>query len=77
MKKKLSAIGGSLGLVIDKPILELLKINRDTELEITTDGEGLYLRPIRSATAAPDMAVDDAFNKITKKYSGALKNLAK
>ena len=42
MRKKLSAIGNSLGLVIEKPILELLDFTRDTELDMTTDGE----RPI-------------------------------
>ena len=48
MKKKLSAVGNSYGLVIEKPILELLKIDRDTELEMTTDGERLIIEPIRS-----------------------------
>ena len=37
MRKKLSAVGNSFGLVIEKPILELLNIDRDTELDITTD----------------------------------------
>lgn len=39
MKKKLSAIGNSLGIVIEKPILDLLDIDRDTEPELTTDGQ--------------------------------------
>jgi antitoxin MazE len=77
MKKRLSTIGGSLGLVIDKPILELLKITRDTELELTTDGRGLYLRPIRPGSQISDEEVDRAFEKVNKKYSRALKNLAK
>lgn len=50
MKKKLSSIGNSLGIVIEKPILELLRIDRDTELEMTTDGERLILEPIRGDT---------------------------
>jgi antitoxin component of MazEF toxin-antitoxin module len=45
MKKKLSAIGNSLGIVIEKPILELLGIDRDTELEMTTDGRRLIIEP--------------------------------
>ena len=49
MRKKLSSIGNSLGLVIEKPILELLDIDRDTELEMTTDGERLIIAPVRSA----------------------------
>ena len=47
MRKKLSAIGNSLGLIIERPILDLLSIDRDTELEIRTDGEGLTIRPVR------------------------------
>jgi len=48
MRKKLSAVGNSFGLVIEKPILELLSIDRDTELEMTTDGERLIIEPIRT-----------------------------
>jgi antitoxin component of MazEF toxin-antitoxin module len=45
--KKLTRHGNSLALVIDKPILELLKITRDTPLEITTDGQTLTISPSR------------------------------
>lgn len=48
MRKKLTAIGNSLGLVIEKPILELLDIDRETELEVRTDGDGLAIRPVRA-----------------------------
>ena len=41
MVKRLTKIGNSYGVIIDKPILELLKIDRDTALEISTDGEAL------------------------------------
>ncbi|MFY0527373.1 AbrB/MazE/SpoVT family DNA-binding domain-containing protein [Archangium gephyra] len=33
MTKTLTSIGNSLGLIIDKPILELLRIDKDTPLE--------------------------------------------
>ena len=45
MNKRLSVIGNSLGLIIDKPILERLNIDRDTVLELKTDGEALIIRP--------------------------------
>lgn len=51
MRKNLSAIGNSLGLVIEKPILELLGITRDTELEVTTDGTRLIVEPVRGGKA--------------------------
>ena len=47
MRKRLSAIGNSLGIVIEKPILELLEIDRETELDMTTDGDRLIISPIR------------------------------
>jgi antitoxin component of MazEF toxin-antitoxin module len=36
--QKLTRHGNSLALIIDRPILELLKIDPDTELDISTDG---------------------------------------
>lgn len=73
MKKKLSAIGNSLGIVIEKPILELLDIDRDTELEMTTDGQRLIIEPVRErrkkvlASAKKVMAAhDETFRKLAK-----------
>lgn len=51
MKKKLVRHGNSRALVIDKAILELLKIDDDTELEVSTDG--------RSLTVTPEGAADE------------------
>lgn len=51
MIKNLTAIGNSLGVIIDKPILELLNITKDTLLDVRTDGDGLIIRPIREAAA--------------------------
>ncbi len=39
MIKRLTKHGNSFALLIDRPILDLLKIRPDTPLEITTDGE--------------------------------------
>ncbi len=47
MVKKLAAVGNSLGLIIEKPILELLNITGDTLLEVKTDGEALIIRPVK------------------------------
>ena len=73
MRKKLSAIGNSLGVVIEKPILELLDIDRETELEMTTDGQRLIIEPIRQrrkrvlASAKKVMdAHDQTFRKLAK-----------
>ncbi|HYZ83356.1 MAG TPA: hypothetical protein VE621_03100 [Bryobacteraceae bacterium] len=45
MLKKLTKHGNSLALVIDRPILDLLKIDSDTPLEISTDGQRLIVAP--------------------------------
>ncbi len=52
MIKRLTRVGNSLGLIIDRPILELLDIDQDTELEIRTDGRQLVIRPLRGDTDA-------------------------
>ena len=45
MIKTLTKHGNSYALVIDKPILRLLKIEPDTPIEITTDGQVIILSP--------------------------------
>ena len=74
MIKKLSAVGNSLGLIIERPILELLDITKDTALEIKTDGEALIIRPVRlskkeriRASTKRMMAVhDETLRKLAK-----------
>jgi antitoxin component of MazEF toxin-antitoxin module len=51
MTKRLQTVGNSSGIIIDKPILELLQITPETELEISTDGERLIITPIRPPAA--------------------------
>ncbi|MBW1810399.1 MAG: AbrB/MazE/SpoVT family DNA-binding domain-containing protein [Deltaproteobacteria bacterium] len=48
MIKKLTTIGNSLGIIIERPILELLRIDRETLLEVSTDGDALIIRPNRA-----------------------------
>ena len=73
MRKKLSAVGNSFGLVIDKPILELLKIDRDTELEITTDGERLIIEPVK----VEKKSLRALAEKVMRKHDATLRRLAK
>ena len=47
MVKSLKQIGNSYGVIIEKPILEILHITPETPLEITTDGRSLQIRPVR------------------------------
>lgn len=47
MRKTLSKHGNSYAFVIERPILELLKVSPETEFEVITDGDGLHFRPVR------------------------------
>jgi Rieske Fe-S protein/antitoxin component of MazEF toxin-antitoxin module len=51
MTKRLQSVGNSSGVIIDKPILELLGITPDTELDFSTDGERLIITPVRDRPA--------------------------
>ncbi len=75
MTKKLVQHGNSAALIIDKPILELLKINFETALEITTDGSKLIIAPIGLEKSAK--RVKESLKKINNKHSKTLKKLAK
>ncbi len=74
MVKRLTKHGNSLALIIDRPILELLRIDADTPLEISTDGQVLIVSPVR-----PDehqQKFEEALEKVNRKYGRAFKRLA-
>jgi antitoxin MazE len=77
MRKNLSVIGNSLGLVIEKPILELLNITRDTELEVTTDGTRLIVEPVREDKAKGRRGrIGAATKRVMKNHDRTLRRLA-
>jgi antitoxin component of MazEF toxin-antitoxin module len=77
MRKNLSAIGNSLGIVIEKPILELLNITRDTELEVTTDGSRLIIEPVRTEEKGSRQGrVRAATKRVMKSHDRTLRRLA-
>jgi antitoxin MazE len=76
MIKKLVRHGNSRALVIEKPILELLNIDDDTEIEIITDGDALIMRPVRAGTARRE-AFERAAEEAVAEYGSVFKRLAK
>lgn len=74
MIKKLTAVGNSLGLIIERPILELLDIDRETPLEVRTDGEALIIRPQRKNRSARLKA---AAERMMGAHDETLRKLAK
>ncbi len=78
MKKNLTAIGGSLGFIIDKPIADLYRLDRNTQIEVTPKEDGLNIRFLKeSAPRASDNEVKKAAGDINKRYGKMMKNLAK
>jgi antitoxin component of MazEF toxin-antitoxin module len=47
MIKKLTKHGNSFALVIDRPVLDLLRIDPETPLDVSTDGERLIIAPAK------------------------------
>ncbi|MGE0607447.1 MAG: hypothetical protein AB7O62_10160 [Pirellulales bacterium] len=75
MIKNLTRHGNSWALVIDKPILDLLKIDPTAPLEISTDGQTLTITPATDAKRLK--AFQAALNKVNTKNGRALKRLGK
>jgi antitoxin MazE len=74
MIKTLTKHGNSLALVIEKPVLELIGADAETQFEITTDGQALILTPVKSAGRRDAFKV--ALDKVNARYPKALKKLA-
>jgi antitoxin component of MazEF toxin-antitoxin module len=74
MTKTLIKHGNSLALVIDKPVLDLLRITPDTPLELATDGDRLLVSPVRDKKRRERLRA--ALVKINRKYGNDLKRLA-
>jgi len=73
MMKKLIQHGNSVALVIDKPIMEMLKITNDTTFELSTDGRNIILSPQIKNTQGNDIL--KSLEKINGKYGSVLKRL--
>lgn len=76
MKKSLTAIGGSLGFIIDKPIAELYQLDRNTQIEVTPKEDGLNIRFLKEPRASDEEVMTKA-KGINKRYNKMMKNLAK
>jgi antitoxin MazE len=74
MVKKLTKHGNSLALVIDRPILDLLKIDPDTPLEVSTDGKQLIVAPAKPS--ARRKKFEEAQKLAHQRYGKAFQKLA-
>jgi antitoxin MazE len=74
MIKKMVTHGNSAALIIDKPILDILKIDMETPLEISTDGKNLIISPVTDKKRERKFRA--ALQKVNRKYGKVLKRLA-
>jgi hypothetical protein len=68
MVKHLQKIGNSRGIVLDRPILDLLNIDENSAFEVTQERNGLFLKPLSAAAA---------YRKVSEKHRKSLNKLAK
>lgn len=74
-KKKLRPMGNSFGIIIDRPIMDLLGIEPGAELKLTPHDGGLLLRPVEVAKDHK-ARVRAGSLKVRKIHRAALKELA-
>ena len=74
MIKKLTRHGNSLALVIERGVLDILNIDADTPLDISTDGEVLIVSPVRDEKRRKKF--EEAVRETNRKYGRVLKRLA-
>jgi len=75
MRKKLTRTGNSAALVLDKPLLEQLGVDENSELELSTNGDVLVITPVRDGVR--DEQFRKSADKIHSKYAGLFRRLAK
>jgi len=66
--------GNSWAIIIDRPILDLLKLNPEQPVELSTDGKTMTIAPV-GASAAKEQ-VRAARKKINARYHQAFQKLA-
>ena len=68
MIKQLQKVGNSRGIILDRPILDLLKIDENASFEVSQEKGGLFLRPL---------SINEAYKIISKRHGKSLRKLAK
>ena len=74
MVKRLVKHGNSLALVIDRSLLDLLHIDKETFLDVQIDGKSLIVMPVQADDRKKKFL--QALESANRKYGRALKKLA-
>lgn len=67
MIKKLQKIGNSRGILLEKPLLKLLKVDQDDSVEIIPHADGLLIKKVDT---------ESAYREISKNHRKSLDKLA-
>ncbi len=74
MIKNLQKHGNSQALVIDKPIMEALGIDGETQLQVTVSGNSLIITPVNVGIGRDRVLA--AIEKLRPRYGEMLERLA-
>jgi antitoxin MazE len=74
MRKKLTRTGNSVALVLDKPILEQLGVDENSEVEVSTNGDVVVITPIRDD--ARRRKLNAILEELDEEYGGVFRRLA-
>lgn len=75
MIKKLTRTGNSVAVVLDKPLLEQLGLDENSDVEISTNGQLIVISPVHDT--ARDRKFRKSAEKISRTYAGLFRRLAK
>lgn len=71
--RKLISVNTNLALVIDSGVLQILDIDEDTDLKLSTDGDCLVMTPIRAK--GRNRRFHAALNSVVQSYDGMLREM--
>ena len=75
MEKGLSKIGNSLGIIIERPVLDLIGADEGTRFTVITDGVNIVLRPVGVDQDRVEQ-VRQLTRRIFKRHEKAFRTLA-
>ena len=75
MIKQLRKVGNSNALILDKPILELLGLEEDSQVQLTIQNGALIVTPAFPNLVDSDV-IDEKLDLVVKKRRKVLKRLA-
>jgi antitoxin component of MazEF toxin-antitoxin module len=77
MVKTLTRMGNSYGVLIERPIMELLHITPETQFEISVlpDGQGLSIKPIATPVSRSERVRQTA-KRVMQQNDRVMKKLA-